>query len=209
MTRLHLAAVLAASVALAAPVQAQQVPGGLRGPFVGLGVGVGNVRDPNLDQHRVGVMLHARAGWGFGRVAPMLELGVHGLPNEEPRIDDIVTINPSGGGQQTQVVRRPRTLNTISVLAAVQVGLPGELYVRPAAGLAWHSFPVYHLGTDAPIVDVSEEAGPAAQLAIGRTLRLSRRVPVAVEAIGLWSGGEDSTGARWAAGVQVVPMLRF
>jgi hypothetical protein len=107
------------------------------------------------------------------------------------------------------VRRRPRTLNTISVLAAVQVGLPGELYVRPAAGLAWHSFPVYHLGTDAPTVDVREEAGPAAQLAIGRTLRLSRRVPVAVEAIGLWSGGEDSTGARWAAGVQVVPMLRF
>ena len=32
---------------------------------------------------------------------------------------------------------------------------------------------------------------------------------LAVEAIGLWSGGEDSTGARWAAGVQVVPMLRF
>jgi hypothetical protein len=56
---------------------------------------------------------------------------------------------------------------------------------------------------------MSEEAGPAAQLAVGRTLRLSRRVPVAVEAIGLWSGGEDSTGARWAAGVQVVPMIRF
>jgi hypothetical protein len=68
---------------------------------------------------------------------------------------------------------------------------------------------VYRLGTDAPIAEMSEEAGPAAQLAIGWTLRLSRRFPVAVEAIGLWSGGEDSTGARWAAGVQVVPMLRF
>ena len=197
------AATLAPSAGLA------QVSGELRGPFIGLGVGVGNVREPGLDQHRVGVMLHARAGWGFGRVAPMLELGVHGLPNEEPRHGDIVIIDPSGGGTQTQVVRRPRTLNTISVLAAVQVGLPGELYVRPAAGLAWQSFPVYDLGTDAPTLDVREEAGPAAQLAIGRTLRLSRRFPVAVEAIGLWSGGEDSTGARWAAGVQVVPMLRF
>ncbi|MFL5540308.1 MAG: hypothetical protein ACJ8J0_15060 [Longimicrobiaceae bacterium] len=181
-----------------------QVPGALRGPFVGLGVGVENVQDQNLDQHRVGLTLHARAGWGFGSNAVMLEGAWHGIGDDQARADDFVWVN-----NEPTLARRPRVLQTMSLLASMQVGLPGDFYVRPGVGLAWHSFPVYHLDTDAPIAEMSEEAGPAAQLALGRTLRLSRRVPVAVEAIGLWSGGEDSTGARWAAGVQVVPMLRF
>jgi len=206
MTRLRIAAALAAVVALAAPARAQ-VAGELRGPFVGLGVGVENVQDQNLDQHRVGVMLHARAGWGFGRNAVMLEGAWHGIGDDQARVGDIVWVSDPSGDPAW--VRRPKVLQTMSLLASVQVGLPGDFYVRPGAGLAWHSFPVYRFDVDVQTAEMSEEAGPAAQLALGRTLRLSRRVPVAVEAIGLWSGGEDSTGPRWAAGVQVVPMLRF
>jgi hypothetical protein len=195
-----------AAVALASASASAQVQSELRGPFVGFGVGVGNVRDQNFGQHRVGVMLHTRAGWGFGSNAVMLEAALHGLGDEQPSADDIVF--PTGSNEST-VAHRPKILQTLSLLASVQVGLPGDLYARPGVGIAWHSFPVYTFDGDVQGSGISFEAGPAAQLAVGRTLRLSPRFPVAVEAIGLWSGGEDSTGARWAAGVQVVPMLRF
>jgi hypothetical protein len=204
--RLSLKSAVAALLTLSAlalmPSHARaQVPGG---PFVGLGVGVENVQDQNLDQHRVGLTLHARAGWGIGSNALMLEGAWHGIGDDQARVDDVVWVN-----NEPTLARRPRVLQTMSLLASVQVGLSGDFYVRPGAGVAWHSFPVYHIDSDVQFAEMSEEAGPAAQLAVGRTLRLSRRFPVAVEAIGLWSGGEDSTGARWAAGVQVVPMLRF
>ncbi|HKP75910.1 MAG TPA: hypothetical protein VJT67_10235 [Longimicrobiaceae bacterium] len=194
--------VCAAALAAAVPTVAQ----GQQGAFVGFGAGVGNIRDPGVNQHRTGVMLHARAGWGFGRNAVMLEGGWHGLGDDQASTDDIVFVDPS---PQLAFARRPEVLQTMSLLGSVQVGLPGDLYVRPGVGVAWHSFPVYNVDFDAISAGMSEEAGPAAQLAIGRTLRLSPRLPVAVEAIGLWSGGEDSTGARWAAGIQVVPMFRF
>ena len=196
-----------AALTLPASRAAGQSEGALRGPFVGFGVGVGNVRDQNLAQHRVGVMLHARAGWGVGRsTAVMLEAGWHGLGDEQASVSDL-TWPP--GSTDPVVQHRPQVLQTMSLLAGVQVGLPGDLYVRPGVGVAWHWFPEYNVLTDALSAGVSNEAGPAAQLAVGRTLRVSRRVPVAVEAIGLWSGGEDSTGARWAAGLQIVPMIRF
>jgi len=201
MRRLILVCAGALAAALPAVAQAQQ------GAFVGFGAGVGNVRDQEFGQHRVGVMLHARAGWGFGRNAVMLEGGWHGLGDDQASTNDITFLDDPSGSPT--LVRRPKVLQTMSLLAAVQVGLPGDLYVRPGLGVAWHSFPVYHVDTDDMFAEMSEEAGPAAQLAIGRTLRLSPRFPVAVEAIGLWSGGEDSTGARWAAGIQVVPMFRF
>jgi len=194
------------ALALAPSLGTAQVTGELRGPFVGLGVGLGNVRDQNLGQHRVGVMLHARAGWGFGRNAAMLEAALHGLGDDQARGDDFVW--PEGSTDPVPS-RRPEVLQTMSWLAALQVGLPGDLYVRPGVGIAWHAFPFYDFSSDAIGAGTSMEAGPAAQLAVGRTLRLSPRFPVAVEAIGLWSGGEDSTGARWAAGIQVVPMIRF
>jgi hypothetical protein len=202
------AALLTLSALALAPSHARaQASGVLRGPFVGLGVGVENVQDQNLDQHRVGVTLHARAGWGIGANALMLEGAWHGIGDDQARVGDLMFLDDPSGDPTW--VRRPKVLQTMSLLASMQVGLPGDFYVRPGAGIAWHSFPVYHIDSDDQFAEMSEEAGPAVQLALGRTLRLSRRVPVAVEAIGLWSGGEDSTGARWAAGVQVVPMLRF
>lgn len=198
-----LLAFASASVLAAGEARAQ-------GGLVGLGVGMGNVRDQNLDQQRVSPILHVRAGLALsGRTTLMLEGAYHGIGNDQPRVDDVLFINPTVGETTGTVVRRPKILGTFSLLASLQVDLPGDLYVRPGAGLGWHSFPVYELGSDAPKVDVSEEAGPALQLAIGRTVRVSRSLPVAIEAVGLWTQGEDSTGARWAAGIQVVPMIRF
>jgi hypothetical protein len=202
------AAFVAASAAIGPSAARAQEAGELRGPFVGVGAGMGNVRDQNLDEQRIGAMLHARVGWGLAHgVTPMLELGVHGLGDDEPRNGDIVIINPSGA---TQVMRSPSVLNTVSLLASLQVGLPRAFYVRPGIGVASHAFAVYNLfGTDTPTAETSHEAGPAAGIALGRTMNVAGRIPVAVEGIALWSGGEDSTGARWAAGVQVVPMIRF
>jgi hypothetical protein len=199
---------MAASAALDSSAAHAQGAGELRGPFVGVGAGMGNVRDQNLDEQRVGAMLHARVGWGLGHgVAPMLELGVHGLGDDQPRNGDVVIINDVGA---TQVIRSPSVLNTVSLLASVQVGLPRAFYVRPGVGVASHAFATYNLfGTDAPTAETNHEAGPAAGIALGRTMNLAGRFPVAVEGIALWTGGEDSTGSRWAAGVQVVPMIRF
>jgi hypothetical protein len=205
------AVVVAASAALGSRAAQAQGDGELHGPFVGVGVGMGNVRDQDLDEQRIGAMLHARAGWGLGHgITPMLELGVHGLGDDQPRNGDVVIINPSGGGQTTQVMRMPSVLNTVSLLASVQVGLPGAMYVRPGVGVASHAFATYNLfGTDTPTAETSHEAGPAAGIALGRTMNLAGRFPVAVEGVALWTGGEDSTGSRWAAGIQVVPMIRF
>jgi hypothetical protein len=203
----RIATLCVAASALGSPARAQGA-GDLRGPFIGVGAGMGNVRDQNLEEQRIGVMLHARAGWGLGHgIAPMLELGVHGLGDDQPRNGDIVIINDLGA---TQVVRRPSVLNTVSLLASVQVGLSGAMYVRPGIGLGSHAFAAYNLfSDDTPTAETSHEAGPALGLALGRTMNVAGRFPIAVEGVALWTGGEDSTGSRWAAGVQIVPMIRF
>ena len=204
----RIAALCVAASAVGAPAALAQGAGDLRGPFIGVGVGMGNVRDQNLDEQRIGAILHARAGWGLGHgIAPMLELGVHGLGDDQPRNGDIVIINDLGA---TQVVRRPSVLNTVSLLASVQVGLPGTMYVRPGIGVGSHAFATYNLvSDDTPTAETSHEAGLAAGIALGRTMNLAGRFPVAVEGVALWTGGEDSTGSRWAAGIQIVPMIRF
>jgi hypothetical protein len=182
----------------------------LRGPFVGVGAGMEGVRDQELGDERFGLMLHARAGWGLGHsVTPMLELGFHGLGDEEPRNGDVVIIAPSQGGANTQVVRRPSVLSTASLLASVQVGAPGGFYLRPGVGVGTHAFASYNLFGDTPSAETSHETGVAAGLALGRVMNPAGRFPIAIEGVGVWTGGEDSTGARWAAGVQIVPMLRF
>jgi hypothetical protein len=198
--------VLTAVIGMIAPGRAA-AQGGVQGRFVGAGVGVGHVANPDLGDARFGLMLHARAGWGLPHaLAPMLEMSMHGLGDDEPRNGDVV-VTPSGG---TQVVRRPSLLNTVSVLASLQVGLPGSYYVRPGVGVGSHAFASYNLFSgDVPMAETSYEAGSAAGIAIGRTLNVAGRFPIAVEGIGLWSHGEDTTGPRWAAGLQVVPMIRF
>jgi hypothetical protein len=200
-----LAAVAAAWTLGVSGARAQANP---RGPFVGIGVGVSSVNDPDAGLHRVGPALHGRVGWGFGRsLAATLELGVHGLGDDRPRDSDIVVINEFGA---TQVNRRPVVLNTVSLLASLQIGDPEQVYVRPGVGLGRHASATYVLGPGGDFrAGISHEAGPAAGLALGRVFNVSRRFPVAVEGTVLWSHGEDSAGSRWAAGVLVVPQLGF
>jgi hypothetical protein len=198
------AAVLAASM-VAAPARAQLSP---RGPFVGIGVGVSSVNDPDAGQHRVSPALHGRVGWGFSRsLAAMLELGVHGLGDDQPRNSDLVVLNEFGA---TEWARRPSVLNTVSLLASLQIGDPEQVYIRPGIGVGRHATATYLVGeTGVTGAQVSHEIGPAAGLALGRVFNVAQRFPVAVEGTVLWSHGEDSAGSRWAAGFQVVPQLRF
>jgi hypothetical protein len=214
VVRITLALIAAAVAASLEPsAAAAQRADGLRGPFAGVGIGMGNVRDQGLEEQRLGPMLHGRLGWGLGRsITPMLELGVYGLGDDRPEIGDVVYVYDTpetGGAQTTQVLRTPSVLNIYSALASVQIGLPRGLYVRPGIGLGFHSFASYRLDPDAPLAETSQEGGPAAGIALGRTLNALGRFPIAVEGIALWSGGEDSTGSRWVAGLQIVPMLRF
>jgi hypothetical protein len=82
--------------------------------------------------------------------------------------------------------------------------------VRPGIGLGRHAFATYLVGASSiERAGISHEAGPAAGVALGRVFNVAQRFPVAVEALALWSHGEDSAGSRWGAGVQVVPQLRF
>lgn len=201
-----LVAALAATAALAGRMQAQ-APLNPRGPFVGLGVGVGSINDRGVGTSRIGPVLHGRVGWGFSRsLAAMLEVGVHGLGDERPRTSDLTVINEFGGIQQN---RRPVVLNTVSVLASLQLGVADQLYVRPGVGLGRHAFATYQVGASVERAEISHEAGPAAGLALGRVFNVSQRFPMAVEGLVLWSQGEDSSGSRWAAGLQVVPQLHF
>jgi hypothetical protein len=132
---------------------------------------------------------------------------VHGLGDDQPRTSDLTVTNEFGG---TQVNRRPVVLNTMSLLASLQVGIREQIYVRPGIGLGRHAFATYLVGADGvESAEVSHEAGPAAGLALGRVFNVAQRFPMAVEGLVLWSQGEDSSGSRWAAGVQVVPQLHF
>ncbi len=198
----------AAAVALAAAAISAADARAQAGPFVGVGVGMGSINDSDAGNHRVSPVLHGRVGWGFSRsLAAVLEVGVHGLGDEQPRTSDISIINEFGA---TQVNRRPVVLNTVSLLASVQVGDPEQVYVRPGIGLGRQAFATYLTGAGGvESAGISHEAGLAAGVALGRVVRVGQRLPVAVEAAALWSHGEDSSGSRWGAGVQVVPLLHF
>lgn len=204
ISRSTLAAAAAAALSTAS-AHAQALPD--RGPFVGVGVGVSTVNDPDAGLNRVSPMLHGRVGWGFSRtLAAMVELTAHGLGDDQPRPSDITL----GSGGAVTWNREPSVLSTVSLLASLQIGDPSQIYVRPGIGLGRHAVASYYTsGTTVVSANASHEAGPAAGLAVGRAFRAGARVPVAVEAVVLWSHGEDSAGSRWAAGFQVVPQIHF
>jgi hypothetical protein len=201
------AVVLASTAALAGQARAQAALNP-HGPFVGVGVGIGSINNPDGGTSRVSPVLHGRVGWGFSRsVAAMLEVGVHGLGDDRPRTSDLSVVNEFGGIHEN---RRPVVLSTQSVLLSLQVGVPEQVYVRPGIGLGRHAFATYLVGQNSvDRAEISHEGGLAAGLALGRVFNVAQRFPLAVEGVMLWSGGEDSTGSRWAAGLQVVPQLRF
>jgi hypothetical protein len=203
-SRSALAAVAAAALATS-PAQGQALPD--RGPFVGLGVGVSSVNDPDAGQNRVSPLLHGRVGWGFSHtLAAVVELTAHGLGDDRPQTSDL-TISPGGA---TTWNRQPSVLSTVSLLASLQIGEPEQIYVRPGIGLGRHATATYFTDLNSVVrAETSHEAGPAAGLAVGRLFRAAPRIPVAVEVLVLWSHGEDSAGSRWAAGLQVVPQIHF
>jgi hypothetical protein len=193
------ASVLALAAALA-PAAARAQSG--RGFFLAGGVGVERIREEGAGPARFSSEVGFRAGYRFTPgAALMIESAVHGMDAHVG--GDTVPAPLPGGG--TAAAAEKRSLTTSSLLVAVQLGVPQGWYVRPAVGFGSHSFTVYD--TNAYARRTAHEGGPAAQLAVGHTL--NRPGTIGIEALGLYSHGEDSTSPRWTAGVQLTYELRF
>jgi len=193
MTRLLLQIAFAAVLG-ASPLHAQRPDDG-RGPFLGLGAGMGMVHDGRYGEQGAGPILHVRAGWRLARaVTLMLEGGGYRMLDESLPSHEAAT---------------PHVLKTSSLLASVQVGLPRSFFVRPGIGMADHGFAVSDPFPNDDVAMVAHETRPAAGLALGRTMVVARVVPVAIEGVALWSRGSESTGTRWSAGIQAVALLRW
>jgi hypothetical protein len=194
---------LVAATASAPRAHAQATDG--RGFFVGLGGGVSLVDEPRANFSHVGGSLHLRAGWSLGpTTALMLEGSMHGLGST---VADSVRFD-SDPVQAPFFEHFSRTLETESLLASVQFG-SASFYVRPGVGVARHAFKVLRpLSGDVIIEATSRETAPAAALAVGRRVAIPG-VPLNLEGVVGWSGGEDSTNPRWTAGVQIVRVFQF
>jgi hypothetical protein len=97
----------------------------------------------------------------------------------------------------TREAATSRVLKTSVLLASVQVELPHAFYVRPGVDVGDHAFAVPNpAADDGEALSVRHESGPAAGLALGRTIVVARVVPVAVEGVALWSRGGEATGTR-------------
>jgi hypothetical protein len=193
--------ILATALALAAaaliphPATAQE----RTGPFIGGGLGVEQITSTGTSTTHVNPSLQARAGWTFDQtVSAVVEFGYHGIGGD---VADSTTIDPGFS-------LGPRTFTTLTLLAGVQLQVTPGWYVRPAVGFASHQFPVTVYDGDVVYQETSSEGGPAAQLTIGHRLTGSR-LPIGIEAFGLYSTGEDSTSPRWATGLQLTADLHF
>jgi hypothetical protein len=177
---------------------------GPRGFFVGGGLGAETIGQAGT-RAQVSGEVGMRAGYRFSPgVALMLESAVHGMDAHvrgETSASAFVPGDVAGAS-----TRRP--LTTSSLLVALQLGVANGWYARPAVGLGSHSYTYYEPhGGDVYLQRTGHEGGPAAQLAVGHPL--NRPGTVGIEALGLYSHGEDSTSPRWAAGVQLTYELRF
>ncbi len=188
---------LAAALALAPSFARAQT-----GPFVGIGAGAGRLAQPSTGASRIAPSVHLRAGWGISpTVAVMLEGTLNGAFGGA---GDPVTLTDSTFPESN------RQMKTGAILASVQFGDPNKLYVRPGVGLAAHAFTVWHpLANDGYEERTSYEPGLAAGIAVGRQVKFIPGLPLAVEGVAQWTGGEDSTSPRWSAGVQFATTLHF
>lgn len=206
-------AVLAACLTLAAARTHAQQGLPARGLFVGAGVGVGTIQDPDAGLHRFGPSLYGLLGWAFGeRTAAMVEVGVHGFGDEraEDFSDHLAAPLPGGIPPDDPVrVDAPRVLHTVSLLASVQVAVSDAVYLRPGLGVSRHSFATFVATPAGWMGAVSHEVGPAAEITVGHLAGAGQRLPVAMEGFALLSHGEDSSGSRWAVGFRIVPQVRF
>jgi len=203
MTFSRSASILAASAALALAPMASHAQSA--GPFLGIGAGASRVARTNETAARLRPSLHLRTGWSFNpNVSLVLEGTLNGIgsPNSpEPPVADSAI---NGGAY------RNRQLQTGAVLLSLQLGNARTLYVRPGIGIARHAFTVYRpLPADGYEAETGYEGGPAAGIAVGREVAVIPSFPLSVEAVALYSRGEDSTSPRWTAGVQIVRDIRF
>lgn len=167
------------------------------GPFVGVGAGVSRIAEPDARAARFGPALTGRAGWRFNpTLAVMLEGVWNGVGSRNPS-EQIIDPGINGGTYGN------RQLNTVAVLASVQFG-GDALYVRPAIGAGQQAFTSWRpLPADGFAPETSREAGAALALAVGRRFSAVGGFPVNVEAVAVYTTGEDSSSPRWSAGVQL------
>ena len=191
---------VAAALGLAPSVARAQT-----GPFIGIGAGAGRVAQPSTGASRFAPSLHARAGWSITpTVAVMLEGSYVGVFSGTGDPIDAAALTDSS------FTTSNRKLQTGAILASVQFGNPNTLYVRPGVGLGAHAFTAwYPLANDGYEERTHYEPGLAAGIAVGRQVSVIPGVPLAVEGVALWTGGEDSTTPRWSAGVQFATHIRL
>ncbi len=191
----------AAAMLFLAPPQARAQLAGRAGPFVGFGAGAGRIAEPTVDAARFAPSLTMRAGRRIApKLAVMLETAWNGIGSHNPEGPNIDPGLGTYGNHQ---------LNTVAVLASAQLG-SDALYVRPGIGAGQHAFTSYRpLPADGFEAETSREAGPAASLAVGRYVSALPGFGLNVEAVAIYTAGEDSSSPRWSAGVQFVREIRF
>jgi hypothetical protein len=201
-----------AALACVAPGAAQQTVGGT-GPLLGGAVGISETREPGAELSRVAPSVQVHAGWAVTpHVSLLLESALNGKGGRQPE-SYATNIDPAA------IIAPPRSelVETWSLLASVQLSTASGTYVRPGVGMADHTFGTWtpaYLPTFAPggayyIGRTEHEWGPAAGVALGQDLSRLTPLPVGVEAVALWSGGEDSTGSRWSFGLQLMHDIHF
>ncbi|HEX8906239.1 MAG TPA: hypothetical protein VF771_15425, partial [Longimicrobiaceae bacterium] len=190
--------------------QSPPSPADGRGPLLGAALGISTTTEPGADRSRTTSSVELRAGWALSpSVALMVEGALHGQGGKAPE-----TFAGSIDPASLTGLPGSKLVGTFSVLASVQATGPAGIYVRPGIGVARHTFGAYELapsGTGTPLYmgRIAHEWGPAAGIAVGHDLKLPFWLPLQLEAVALWSKGEDSTGARWSAGLQLAHDIRF
>lgn len=193
MRRLSLLALgCATALTLTVPARAQRA-------FVGIGAGLSFIRDDGTGEGGARPGIRVLGGYPVVRgISLVLEGTAHGLSEDA---QDFVS---------DSTTRETGVLGVYTIFLAAQVDLSDDAYVRPGLGVGGNAFAV---GTPLPgggfDFHVSREGGPAAGITAGYALRVRDGFSVNVEGVGVWSGGEDSSGSRMAGGLLVVPTWRF
>jgi hypothetical protein len=196
------ASILAAAAMLfLAPLHTRAQSADRTGPFFGFGAGAARIAEPTVNAARFAPSLTMRAGWRIApKLAVMLETAWNGIGSHNPAGPNI---DPGLGTYGN------RQLNTVAVLASAQLG-SDALYVRPGIGAGQHAFTSYRpLPADGFAPETSREAGAAASLAVGRYVSAVPGFGLNVEAVAIYTSGEDSSSPRWSAGVQFVRVIGF
>lgn len=149
-------------------------------------------------------------GVRIGRRSWLVLEGTTQGTNQRPRTDDLRVVQTGSPPiTDVQVVREPDMFSTTTLMAGLRLPIGGAIYARPAAGVGRHAFASYRVGaTTVESAETSHEWGMAAGLALGSAVRIAS-FRTTLEAAALWSGGEDSSGARRVFALRLVQRLPF